>query len=139
MSMERRLLLVEDDQGIREALSDLLEELGYQTLVATDGRRGLELARQQSEPCAVLLDWRLPILDGAAFLEGLRSLPRGAEFPVILSTADRSVLPSAVGGVVGILSKPFDVDALLALIDEAQRRLESPSLAEHAPAATRIR
>jgi CheY-like chemotaxis protein len=139
MSMKRRLLVVEDDQGIREALSDLLEELGYQTLVATDGRRGLELARQQAEPCPVLLDWRLPILDGAAFLEGLRSLPRGAEFPVILSTADRSVLPSAVGGVVGILSKPFDVDALLALIDEAQRQLESQSVAERAPAATRIR
>ena len=130
MSMKRRLLVVEDDQGIREALSDLLEELGYQTLVATDGRRGLELAEQQPEPCPVLLDWRLPILDGAAFLEGLRSLPRGAEFPVILSTADRAVLPSAVtGGVVGVLSKPFDVDALLALIDEAQRRLESSSAA----------
>jgi CheY-like chemotaxis protein len=123
MSVMRRLLVVEDDQGIREALSDLLEELGYQPLLATDGGRGLELAREQSEPCAILLDWRLPVLDGAAFLQGLRSLPRGAEFPVILSTADRSVLPSVDGGVVGILSKPFDIDALLGLLDEADRRL----------------
>jgi len=120
----RRLLVVEDDQGIREALADLLEELGYQPLVANDGGRGLELARQQSEPCPVLLDWRLPVLDGAAFLAGLRSLPRGAEFPVILSTADRSVLPSFDVGVVGVLSKPFDVDALVGLLDEAHRRLE---------------
>lgn len=124
MSMKRRLLVVEDDQGIREALSDLLEELGYQTLVATDGRRGLELARQQPEPCPVLLDWRLPILDGAAFLEGLRSLPRGSEFPVILSTADQAATDAAMGGaqVAAILSKPFDLDSLLSALSRASAR-----------------
>lgn len=120
----RRLLVVEDDPGIREALADLLDELGYQTLLATDGGRALELARAQPEPCTILLDWRLPVLDGAGFLRALRTLPRGAEFPVILSTADRSVLPSIDLGVVGILSKPFDIDALLGLLDEAEQRLQ---------------
>src|SRR5262249_42599352 len=74
----RRLLVVEDDQGIREALADLLEELGYQPLVANDGGRGLELARQQSEPCPVLLDWRVPVLDCGAFRGGGCS---GCSFP----------------------------------------------------------
>ena len=119
----RRLLVVEDDPGIREALADLLDELGYQTLLAHDGRRGLELAREQLEPCTILLDWRLPVLDGAEFLQALRMLPRGAEFPVILSTADRSVLPSDDLGVVGILSKPFDVDALVGLLHAADQLL----------------
>jgi two-component system, OmpR family, response regulator MprA len=123
----RRLLVVEDDPGIREALADLLDELGYQTLLATDGGRALELARAQPEPCTILLDWRLPVLDGAGFLRALRTLPRGAEFPVILSTADRSVLPSIDLGVVGILSKPFDIDALLGLLEEAEQRLQPGS------------
>jgi DNA-binding response OmpR family regulator len=123
MSAMRRLLVVEDDPGIREALADLLDEMGYQALLAADGERGLALAREQAEPCAILLDWRLPVLDGAEFLRALRTLPRGAEFPVILSTADRSVMASVDGGVVGVLPKPFDVDTLLGLLEEADRRL----------------
>jgi CheY-like chemotaxis protein len=123
MNAMRRLLVVEDDPGIREALADFLDELGYQPLLATDGGRGLELARAQPEPCPILLDWRLPVLDGAEFLRALRALPRGEEFPVILSTADRTVLPAVDEGVIGILSKPFDVDALLGLLEEAGRRL----------------
>lgn len=132
----RRLLVVEDDPGIREALADLLDEMGYQPLLANDGDRGLQLAREQSEPCAVLLDWRLPVLDGAGFLRELRALPRGAEFPVILSTADRSVLPSIDLGVVGILAKPFDVDALIGLLEEADRRLR-PAMGEACSAERR--
>ena len=98
MSVKRRLLVVEDDPGIREALADLLEELGYQTLLADRWPPGPGAGAAAGRALPILLDWRLPVLDGAAFLEGLRSLPRGAEFPVILSTADRSVLPSATWG-----------------------------------------
>ena len=93
----RRILLVEDDPAIREALDEVLGDLGYEVVSAPDGRGGLELAAEQAEPCPILLDWRMPVLDGSEFLNRLRELPRGSEFPVILSTADRSALSTCTG------------------------------------------
>jgi len=108
----RRVLVVEDDSAIREALVEVLEPM-----TAADGRTGLRLAAEQDEPCAILLDWRMPVVDGPEFLTRLRQLPRGKEFPVILSTGDRSAtLVEMADQVAGVLSKPFDLDALLGLL-----------------------
>ena len=121
-----RILVVEDDTAIREALNEVLVDLGYEVVSASDGRRGLALAAEQSEPCPILLDWRMPVLDGPTFLARLRELPRGKEFPVILSTADRSATVAAVGDqVTGVLSKPFDLEALLAVLDRVSSRTGS--------------
>ncbi|HUM11104.1 MAG TPA: response regulator [Myxococcaceae bacterium] len=119
----RRVLLVEDDSAIREALAEVLVEMGFRVLAASDGLEGLSLAAEQQEPCPILLDWRMPVLDGPAFLVRLRELPRGREFPVILSTADPSATYAAVGDqVAGVLSKPFDLDALVAALDRVAPR-----------------
>ena len=115
-----RILLVEDDAAIREALDEVLGDLGYEVVSAPDGRGGLRLAAEQSEPCPILLDWRMPILDGQEFLARLRELPRGREFPVILSTGDRAATDAAMGDqVAAVLSKPFDLDSLLAALQRA--------------------
>lgn len=114
----RRILLVEDDAAIREALDEVLAELGYDVVSAPDGRGGLRLAAEQLEPCPILLDWRMPVVDGPEFLVRLRQLPRGREFPVILSTADRSATDATMGDqVAAVLSKPFDLDSLLAVLN----------------------
>ena len=119
----RRILLVEDDPAIREALDEVLGDLGYEVVSAPDGRGGLELAAEQAEPCPILLDWRMPVLDGPEFLNRLRELPRGREFPVILSTADRSATAVTVGGqVAAVLSKPFDLDSLLTALRRVSPR-----------------
>jgi len=119
----RRILLVEDDPAIREALDEVLGDLGYEVVSAPDGRGGLELAAEQAEPCPILLDWRMPVLDGPEFLNRLRELPRGSEFPVILSTADRSAMAVTVGGqVAAVLSKPFDLDSLLTALRRVSPR-----------------
>jgi len=119
-----RILLVEDDAAIREALDEVLAGLGYEVVSAPDGRGGLRLAAEQTEPCPILLDWRMPVLDGPEFLARLRELPRGKEFPVILSTADRAATDLTMGGdqVAAILSKPFDLESLLAALSRASTR-----------------
>ena len=119
-----RILLVEDDAAIREALDEVLAGLGYEVVSAPDGRGGLRLAAEQTEPCPILLDWRMPVLDGPEFLARLRELPRGKEFPVILSTADRAATDLTIGGdqVAAILSKPFDLESLLAALSRASTR-----------------
>ena len=117
------ILLVEDDAAIREALDEVLGDLGYEVVSAPDGRGGLQLAAAQLEPCPILLDWRMPVLDGPEFLNRLRELPRGSEFPVILSTADRSAMAVTVGGqVAAVLSKPFDLDSLLTALRRVSPR-----------------
>jgi CheY-like chemotaxis protein len=63
------------------------------------------------------------VLDGPEFLARLRELPRGREFPVILSTADRAATDAAMGDqVAAVLSKPFDLDSLLAALRRASSR-----------------
>jgi CheY-like chemotaxis protein len=66
----------------------------------------------------------MPVLDGPEFLARLRELPRGKEFPVILSTADRAATDLTMGGdqVAAILSKPFDLESLLAALSRASTR-----------------
>lgn len=116
-----RILLVEDDAAIREAMVEVLGELGYEVLTAVDGEQGLRLAEAQTEPCPILLDWRMPVVDGPVFLARLRALPDGEQFPVILSTADRDAAAEVMGGsVAGVLSKPFELEALLALLDQVE-------------------
>src|SRR5262249_27181766 len=75
--MKRRILLVEDDSGLREALCEVLIEMGYEVMSTPDGLRGLSLAVEQEEPCPIVLDWRMPVVDGPEFLARLRRLPRG--------------------------------------------------------------
>ena len=121
-SSARRILVVEDDAAIREAIAEVLSDVGYEVVLAPDGMTGLRIAAELSEPCPVLLDWRMPVLDGPAFLEGLRKLPRGFEFAVILATADRSpAVDSAGHEVAGVLSKPFDLDELLRVLERLSR------------------
>ena len=116
--MSRRILLVEDDSAIREALVEVLGEMGYEVMSAPDGLKGLSLAVEQAEPCPILLDWRMPVLDGLEFLSRLRRLPRGAEFPVILASGDQAATRAEVGdGVAAVLPKPFDLAALVAALD----------------------
>ena len=123
--LSRRVLLVEDDSAIREALDEVLGDQGYEVVCAADGRRGLALAAEEPEPCPILLDWRMPVLDGPEFLARLRELPRGKEFPVILSTADPSATVAAVGDqVAGVLNKPFDLDSLLTLLERVAPRAQ---------------
>jgi CheY-like chemotaxis protein len=112
-----RILLVEDDAAIREAMVEVLGELGYEVVTASDGEQGLRLAAAEPVPCLILLDWRMPGIDGPIFLGRLRELPRGAEFPVILSTADRVASDTMERQVAGVLSKPFDLDALRELLE----------------------
>ena len=120
LASARRILLVEDDAAIREALDEVLAGLGYEVVSAPDGHGGLRLAAEQTEPCPILLDWRMPVVDGSEFLARLRELPRGREFPVILSTADRSATDVAMGDqVAAVLSKPFDLDSLVAALRRA--------------------
>lgn len=106
--------MVEDDEAIRESLSELLESEGYRVVVARNGRQALDWLTSTSEPPAVvLLDLMMPVMSGLELLEVIRGLPDAAlrELPVIVLTASRE-RPEAPF-VIAHLRKPIDVDELL--------------------------
>lgn len=116
------ILVVEDEPDIREAYVALLEAEGYRVLEANDGAQALPIARaERARLGLVLLDWRMPGLHGDEVLERL-----GPDFlvevPVVLITAGRARLPP-VHGVRAVLSKPFELPTLLALVAEYGRRI----------------
>ncbi|HEX9291714.1 MAG TPA: response regulator [Anaeromyxobacteraceae bacterium] len=109
----RRVLIVEDDEGIREALAECVASMGVEVATARDGQDGLSVVRAGSRPDAILLDLRMPRLDGHGFLSAVRADPALASIPVIAMTAwlDQPRLP-----VYAFLKKPFDLDELAKIL-----------------------
>ena len=106
------ILVVDDDDDIRDALVGLLRDAGMSVVEAADGRQALEMARSTS-PRLILLDLMMPVMDGFAFLREREKSAAIADIPVVVITASgRSEVP----GAHGVLQKPFSVDELLAAV-----------------------
>ena len=108
------VLIADDDDGIRESLAELLESEGYTVLTAGDGATALFLATRAA-PELILLDLRMPLLDGSGFIRELDK--RGLDVPIVVMTAaeDNSYVESEFRPA-GFVGKPFDLDELLATV-----------------------
>ncbi len=119
--MPRTILVVDDDALLRRSLAFHLEQAGYQVHTAANAEDALQLVQQRSVDLA-LLDIGLPGKDG---LDALHELKARYEMPVIFLTARRRELDEVVGlesGADDYITKPFDVDVLLAHVKAVLRR-----------------
>jgi CheY-like chemotaxis protein len=110
------ILLVEDDIGAREALSDILREEGFRVATANNGQEALDYLHAEPRPCLILLDLVMPVMDGWEFREKQLQEDRFAAIPVLVLTATagegvRSIAP------LDVLRKPVDFTALLARVE----------------------
>jgi two-component system response regulator FlrC len=123
------VLVVDDDQDLRDIVVDLLRETGYTVYAASDGKPALERLRAHPEGLVVLLDLMMPGMDGYTLLQTLAAeAPLAKRHAYILFSASRRTLPSRVAEAlkhlqVTTLLKPFDLDALLAAVQTAARAL----------------
>jgi DNA-binding response OmpR family regulator len=120
--MRRRLLLVEDDKTLRQALSFNLSREGYEVATAADGESALEAARSGRQDL-ILLDVMLPGMSGVEVLRVLRR--EGVSTPVIILSAKGDEIDRVVGLQVGAddyVAKPFSRPELLARIEAVLRR-----------------
>ena len=117
----RTVLLVDDDGELREAIADVLRDEGYALAEAGSAPEALARLRELGRPCVVLLDLVLPPHGGQAVLEELPRLDGGDQVRVIVVSGARGVDREArlSPHQVGFLGKPFDVDELLRLIEQA--------------------
>jgi len=124
--MKTKILLVDDDQAVREMLGRVLEEQGYLVLPAGNGQQALELAAA-TKVNLVLLDLNLPVKNGWDTFERLTN--EDPLLPIIIITArPNQIFPALAAGVGALMEKPLDFPKLLqtirALLDEpAETRL----------------
>jgi CheY-like chemotaxis protein len=109
--MQKRILIIDDDDDIREVAALTLEMVaGWQVVTANSGTNGIETA-QTENPDAILLDVMMPGMDGPTTFQELQKIPTTAKIPVILLTAKVQGADQkrfAALGVAAILFKPFD-------------------------------
>jgi CheY-like chemotaxis protein len=117
------VLVVEDDEGIRNTLRFAIECEGFQVYAAENGKEALEILREIPKPCIILLDLMMPVMNGWEFFEAAQKSEAFATIPVVLVTAfgERAEAIQSKG----ILKKPVDLNLLFKTIrrwcsDEAQ-------------------
>ena len=111
------VLVVDDDRDVSSTLADILEEAGYQAIVAHDGVQALELLRRGPRPSLVLLDLRMPRMDGYQFQAEKRRDPALVGIPVVVFTADRTRVPRADDlDAAAYVEKPARLEDILAIV-----------------------
>jgi len=112
----RPILVVDDDPTILATVADALDLEGYPVVTATNGAEALEVIDSDARwPLLVLLDMRMPVLDGWGFMRALAE--RGVHLSVVVMTAaaDAGRWAREVGAK-GVLAKPFELDELIAAV-----------------------
>ncbi len=127
MSVNTRILIIDDEADLVDIISFNLTKAGYTTLQAFNGAEGLDLAMRE-HPDLLLLDLMLPKLSGMDVARRLRAEPSTASIPIIMLTAKAEELDQLDGLTVGAddyITKPFSIPVLLARIEAVLRRTSS--------------
>lgn len=113
-SKSHPVLIIEDEEFIRENFQLFLELEGYPVFTASNGLEGLQQLRKMTRPCLILLDLLMPVMDGREFLEAKAADQSLASIPVcvVSGVANEPNLP----GVAAFVAKPVDFNRLLDLI-----------------------
>ncbi|MFH0877584.1 MAG: response regulator [Candidatus Omnitrophota bacterium] len=116
--MPKKILVVDDEQDVRQFSKSRLEQFGYSVVTAENGREGLEKVRSE-KPHLILLDVNMPVLGGFDMFNELRLDPAHRDIPVIMVTVasqGKDIRKGMDLGAVTYLTKPFNMDVLLGLV-----------------------
>jgi CheY-like chemotaxis protein len=117
-SSRRKILVVDDEDDFRASVVMILEAEGWEVREARDGAEALALLREW-DPAIMMLDWRMPVMDGAEVLRHL-GYPRRPRIVLVTASPRRSEL-ARQHRIHFHLAKPFEVDRLLQVLEDAHR------------------
>lgn len=118
MSLSAPILVVEDEEGIREILGLVLEARGYRVHGVANGRDALEFLAANPPPSLILLDLMLPVMDGEELLQILRSSGQYRDIPVVIVSGHHAANEkAALLSAKGCLTKPIEVSDLLRTVE----------------------
>jgi CheY-like chemotaxis protein len=114
------ILLVDDEEAIRQVLSLALEMEGYKIFTAANGKEGLAALSRIPRPFLILLDLMMPVMDGWDFLAALRKNPAYATIPVVVITAFAGETGSTPG--IETFKKPVELNQIFATVRKYSRQ-----------------
>ena len=112
----RSILIVEDDKWVREVLSLALQIEGYDVETAVNGKDGLEVLERMEQPCLVLLDLMMPVMNGWKFAEAVKANALFAQIPIIVFSAYPDKAKTIKSNA--FLKKPVDMNHLFKVVKE---------------------
>ena len=110
---------------MRLALREFLSAEGFLVHTARDGQHALQVLDRIEPPDLILLDYRMPVMDGKQFLAAVRVVPRLQTIPIVILSAATREWSGAHLEVVEVLTKPVDLDVLLATVSRILAESES--------------
>lgn len=122
--MDEKILVIEDDKTLSRILEKALSQAGYQVETAQEGETGIIIA-ENHDPALVMLDWRLPGMSG---LEVVQQLRNRCTMPILMLTANDALDDRVQGldaGADDYMTKPFELDELLARVRALLRRTQA--------------
>jgi CheY-like chemotaxis protein len=125
--MAQSILIVDDDADTRSLLGASLTEQGFIVYAARDGRHALQILERISPPALILVDYNMPVMNGKQFLAAKRRDPRLQAIPVVVLSAWTREWTSARMDVIEVLSKPVDLERLLALVNRTVSTTQTPT------------
>jgi CheY-like chemotaxis protein len=113
MNMTRSILLIDDEPDVRVMLRDFLEEEGFIVHTAREGQHALQVLEKINPPDLILLDYKMPVMDGRQFLSMQKRIPKLQTIPVVILSAATREWSGAHLEVEEVLAKPVDLEVLL--------------------------
>ena len=113
----KTLLIVDDEFGLTETLCDLLAYRGYHAEKAWNGQLTLKKVAEH-RPDLIVADVMTPIMDGLQLLRALKASPDWRDIPVVLMSAATTLSPEELDDTAGFLSKPFEIDEFIDLVQK---------------------
>lgn len=115
--MSASILIVEDDEGVAEALATTLADEGYDVVVASNGEEGLDRLDHHARFDLILVDVMMPVMNGYAFRAAQLKDARWADVPTVFLTATTDANPDSRAGTVCCVRKPISLAALIEVIE----------------------
>jgi CheY-like chemotaxis protein len=112
----RAVMIIDDDDAIREALEDVLSDEGYEVVGVSDGQQALDYLHGEKRPHAILVDLWMPVMDGWKFLDALLEDPRLCRIPLVVLTAARDQRARDLR-VAEVLTKPVQLQQVLGALE----------------------
>ena len=128
-------MLIDDDADTRMTIRDFLTARGFVVHAAREGQHALRMLEKMDPPDMILLDYKMPVMDGKQFLTALRRIPRLQSIPVVILSSATREWSGAHLEVEQVLSKPVDLEFLLGVVN----RILTPPAPPSPEPATRER
>lgn len=110
----KKILIIEDDQSIRELLVELLEVEGYEVDCAVHGLEGINKLKNSSLPNLILIDLMMPVMDGYTFRAEQLKNPLWSDIPTVVMSAESTAKEKMKSyNITAFLSKPVELDTIL--------------------------